>query len=281
MARQTWGMAVVAAALVLAAAESRGRVSRGRPSARRRRGRPWNSSPSGTARASTATITAAGGIVVSFNAPDRNGQLTDIVLGLRHPRPLPEAPTPISARSSAATATASPRGSSRSTGRSTPAEEQRREHAARREQGLRQGLWSVREVAGKNGQALELALHERGRRGGLPRHAPGPGDLHPHRGQRAPDRLRGHHRQAHGGEPDQPLLLQPRGPGRRRHPRPRPLRRRRPLHRRWDRASSPRASSRASRARPSTSAPPRPSARASTPRTPSSSSGAATTTTSC
>ncbi len=98
-------------------------------------------------------------------------------------------------------------------------DQQRQEPAARRPRGLlSQGL----EGRGGRGQGRPVAeadLRQPRRRRGLSRHADRQRDLHPDRRQRAPYGVHRDHRQAHGGQLDQPRLLQPVGPGRGRHPR--------------------------------------------------------------
>ena len=77
--------------------------------------------------------------------------------------------------------------------------------------GFDKKVWDAEpfETAQDGGRAADL--HERGRRGRVPRdRLPGDGRLHARRPQPAADGLQGHHRQADGGEPDQPRLLEPR-----------------------------------------------------------------------
>jgi galactose mutarotase-like enzyme len=63
------------------------------------------------------------------------------------------------------------------------------------------------------GPALRLTYSSPRRRGGLPRPARHHGRLHADARQRPEDRIPGEDRQADGGEPDQPCLLQPLGRG--------------------------------------------------------------------
>ena len=83
-------------------------------------------------------------------------------------------------------------------------------------QGLRQGGLEGRARSGRRRRGRPLHLHQRRRRGGLPRHPQGVGHLHPDRQGRAGAGLQRHHRQGHGRQPDQPQLLQPGRRGQRR-----------------------------------------------------------------
>ena len=121
------------------------------------------------------------------------------------------------ARSSGATATASPRGSSRSTARIHARQQQRREPPPRRDDGA-STRWSgaprVKEGAGAS--ALELTYLSKDGEEGYPGQPRRRRSIYTLDGrERAADRLHRHDRQGHRRQPDQPRLLQPgrRGPG--------------------------------------------------------------------
>ena len=168
-----------------------------------------------------AAICTYGGIVVSLKVPDRNGKLGDVVLGYDNLAGyLKESPV-LRLRSSAVTATASPRANSRSTARQYTLATNNGPNALHGGlKGFDKVVWQAQALdsPGRSVSGASLYLSKDGEEG-YPGNLDGDRRLHAHRRQRPAARLHGDDRQGHRREPDPALLLQPRRP--RRHPRPR------------------------------------------------------------
>ena len=170
--------------------------------------------------------------MVSLTAPDRTGKFADVVLGMDSldgyqqqtaflrgaDRPLRQPHRPRRNSSSTARPTTLPKND----GREHPARRHRRGSTSRSGQ--------ARELHSADGPALELTYVSKDGEEGFPGTLTREGGLHADREERAEDRLHRHHRQGHGGQPDQPLLFQPGGRGRRRHSRAPGDDQRRPVH---------------------------------------------------
>jgi L-ribulose-5-phosphate 4-epimerase len=87
------------------------------------------------------------------------------------------------------------------------------ERPPRRAAGLRQAGLEGQPHPDRPGARAPAGLHERRRRGRVPRQAHRHGRVHPDRGQRPPARLHRDHRQGHGDQPDAALVFQPGGEG--------------------------------------------------------------------
>ena len=82
--------------------------------------------------------------------------------------------------------------------------------------GFDKQIWTARAVTAADGQALELTYVSKDGEEGYPGHADRQCDLHAHRTTTRCGSTTRHHRQGHGREPHQPLLLQSRRAGQRR-----------------------------------------------------------------
>ncbi|HVQ29832.1 MAG TPA: aldose epimerase family protein [Vicinamibacteria bacterium] len=155
-ARQMWGKAVVAAVLVLAAAESRGAGVERKTFGTMTTGETVELFTLRNGKGVTATIIGWGGIVVSFTAPDRNGQLADIVLGYDTLDPYLK-PNPYFGALVGRYGNRIAKGEFSLDGQVYHLPKNNGENTLHGgNKGFGQKLWSIREVAGKNGQALEL-----------------------------------------------------------------------------------------------------------------------------
>ena len=165
------------------------------------------------------SIATWGAAVTSLRVPDRNGAIADIVLGFDSLEPYTEG-APVLRRGRRTLRQPDRAGALHARPQGIQADDQQRqEPAARRARGLlSQGL-EGRGGRGQGRPGAEADLREPRRRRGLSRHADRQRDLHADRRRRAAHGVHRDHRQAHGGEPDQPRLLQPVGAGRGRHPR--------------------------------------------------------------
>ena len=209
----------------------------------------------------TVRISNYGGVIVSIEAPGRDGKKADVVLGYTDSRRLRRRTRSFLGCLVGRYGNRIAKGEFTLDGKTLrPRHEQRAEPPPRRARRASHGsgLGSAEGGRGPDGEALELTLREQGRRGGLPGHADGHGRLLPAArtaGSRSTTRRRP--TQADGRQPHEPRLLQPGRRGRGRHPRPRAADRGRPRSRRWTRPSSRPASCGRSTARRSTSASPR------------------------
>ena len=216
------------------------------------------------AGAPTVAITNLGGHIVSILAPDRDGKVGRRHARLRGLRRLPGRHVVLR----------QPRRPLRQPHREGPLhprredlharDEQRAELAPRRAHRLPEAALGGEGGERARGRRARADLRQQGRRGGLPGHPHREGRLLAAGRRRPRDRLHGHDRRAHGRQPHEPRLLQPGRRGRGHDPRPRDADRGRRLHAGGRDAHPDGREAARSRARPSTSASPSRSARAST-----------------
>ena len=170
-----------------------------------------------------AKITNFGGNLTELQVPDRDGHMADVVLGHSTlERYLDRKTNPYFGAIAGRYANRIAKGKFTLDGKEyTLATNNGANHLHGGKKGFDKMVWKAAADAGHAERAGRAAhLHQPGRRGGLPRQLDSHGHLHADPRQRAAHRLPGDDRQADGGEPDQPQLLQPRrrGVGRRSSP---------------------------------------------------------------
>ena len=154
-------------------------------------------------------VLSCGGIVQSLEIPDRRGRYANVSLGFDNLEDY-VAKTPYFGALIGRYGNRIAKGQFTLDGKSYQLSvNDGAQQPARRRPGLRQARVGRRAVHQGLRRRPAPALHERRRRDGLPGHAQGEGDVHPHPARRLAHRLRGHHRQGHRRQPHQPRVLEP------------------------------------------------------------------------
>ena len=163
----------------------------------------------------TAKVMTYGAIVTELDVPDRDGKLADVVLGFDTLEGY-LAGHPYFGATTGRVANRIAKGKFTLDGKEyTLAVNNGPNSLHGGMKGFDKVVWKAEDVSGPDGPAVKLTYLSPDGEEGYPGQPRRHRHLHPDRRQRAADRLHGHDRQGHAGQPDQPQLLQPRRPGRR------------------------------------------------------------------